>query len=39
MPDDEVLGDGTAAARSGEEQALDLLQRTLGAEKIGEVAP
>jgi hypothetical protein len=34
-----VDGSGPAAVRSGEEQALELLQRTLGAEKIGDVAP
>lgn len=32
-------GDAQMTAHSGEQQALDLLQRTLGAEKIGEVAP
>jgi DNA polymerase III subunit gamma/tau len=33
------LTDEHMPAQSGEQQALELLQRTLGAEKIGEVAP
>jgi DNA polymerase III subunit gamma/tau len=33
------IADAPMPAQTGEQQALELLQRTLGAEKIGEVAP
>jgi DNA polymerase III subunit gamma/tau len=35
----DVEGDARTAAATSEQQALDLLQQSLGAEKIGEVAP
>jgi hypothetical protein len=37
-PVDEPTG-GRSPVQTGEPQALELLRRTLGAEKIGEVAP
>ncbi len=35
----DLHGDERTGAGTSEQQALELLQRTLGAEKIGEVAP